>query len=233
MIGFQGDKLTSEESREIELAPGKSANLRIPLVKANADGKPLLRIFAGGRISDFPVSLRKVPMTVPGKEIVMKKDDLETCWSVTPSGTDYLLKLRVKDSTDSGKEAAGRHPWEQDCAEFFFDLKPEDMKMPHPKSYTENTFRIFVMPRLEPGKQTEFQISPKSSLKPSDFKVCSGLEKDGWKAEIVIPARLCGDLLGFNIKINDSLPGKKTHRELQWIKASDSFKDRMVFGIII
>jgi len=105
---------------------------------------------------------------------------------------------------------------EQGCIEIFLDNDPLELIGFNGVHYTPGTFRLFVLPRLEKGKQLVSWLDPKSQFKPADFKHTVKVSPDGYEAEITIPAEKLSGIIGPDVKVPDALPGKKEYRSAGW-----------------
>ena len=233
VAGFQGGHFTAAESVSAAIPPRGFTDIRIPLRKGVLNSSPVLRIYFNGRLFDIPVTVRENLSALFDSRIVMEKQDFRAVWFLKRAEGRLLFEITVQDSTHSGSESAGRKPWEQDCVELFIDTAPERLDLSHPYSYTPDTFRIFVMPRLATDKQMEVWMKDNMQFKRSDVTCTVVSGADSYRVTVSFPAgKNAGKMIGFDVKVNDALPGGKTHRELHWTGEKTNHKDRTVFGVM-
>ena len=232
VAGFSGNGLTAEKTvRTIIPAKGKCV-IEIPLKKAPmASGEPTLNVYVQGELIRTKLKLHKNFMIQAGIPITLEKDDLKCTWNIVKCDKNIVLRLKVTDKTDSGVPA-GREMWQQDCIELFFDNNSLEMIGPHAETYTPDTFRIFILPRLSGEKQFASWIKPGSRFKASDLKCSLQTTLDGYEAEITIANKDIAAIIGFDINVSDALPGKKAHRSIRWAVGKKSHEYRSDFNLI-
>ena len=135
---------------------------------------------------------------------------------------EIKVRLTVQDATDAG-ETGKRNPWETDCVELFFDTDPLFIAERYAQAYTQNTFRIFIMPR--DGKITAQGIDPATCK----YSVKCG--KDSYTAEFSIPANI-GKYLGFECKVDDYDAAGKQVGESQIGEGKRLHSNRLGFVLV-
>lgn len=232
VVGFQGNRLTAERSIRATIPAGHSAGIQLPLRKTETESASVLRIYTGSGLLDVPVKTEENPQIPVGKEISMGQNGFQALWTLKRAGNNLVFEAKIRDASNSGADAAGRQPWQQDCVELFVDTAPDELNASHPHAYTPNTFRIFVMPRLAPGKQLTAWLNDNGPVKRSGLNCTVVPEADGYRVTVVVPLEKIGRRIGFDVKVDDALPGKRTHRELHWTGEKENHRNRTTFGII-
>ncbi len=230
IIGFSGNGFTGAKSVRAVVPAGKSADFELPLRKTSAKTEPVLRLYHNGRVLSVPVEVSECrAISLDGTKA---RPGFPFTWSMKKADGKLVLTVRVEDSTNSGADAAGRRPWEQDCLELFFDADPDTILPAHSRAYTPDTFRVFVLPRLAPEKQVEtwFRDGCRFSRKDLECKVVS--DPAGYTVTLALPLAKLGNRLGFDLKTDDALPGKTTSREFIWSENRNNHSDRTAFGVL-
>ncbi len=229
VVGFQGNGMTAANNIRVKVPGNGSAVVMIPIVKSEVKNSPTLYVYAKRGMQKFPVTIKETKAEAAGKEIILARDDFRAVWCIKKADGRIVFEATVKDTTNSG--TAQRDPWNQDGIELFFDTAPGIMNATSYR-YTPETFRVFLLPRLSGTKQMTAWLNEKSVLKSSDMKYSITPTADGYKAVLSFPADKVGAHLGFEIKFNDALPGKNTHRSISWTNNKNTHADRTAFGII-
>ena len=230
VVGFRGGGLTAKRATEFFIPANSSIPVAIPVREANANEKPRLLLYVNGErnstpVVSIPVTLIRNESAEAGKtQTIGKTGDFGGIWSIRKEQDELVFELSVDDSTDSGSNAAGRYPWEQDCAELFFDFSPFLLRPGHPRAYSDDTVRVFLLPRLAKERTLVWSAS-KQNIR-ADYRNT----KSGYSVTLRMPCK--SGAIGFALKLNDAKPGAKTHRELRWTSGSDTHNDRTQFNIV-
>lgn len=230
VVGFRGGGLTAKRATEFFIPANSSIPVAIPVREANANEKPRLLLYVNGErnstpVVSIPVTLIRNESAEAGKtQTIGKTGDFGGIWSIRKEQDELIFELSVDDSTDSGSDAAGRYPWEQDSAELFFDFSPFLLRPGHPRAYSDDTIRVFLLPRLAKERTLVWSAS-KQNIR-TDYRNT----ESGYSITLRMPCR--SDVIGFVLKLNDARPGAKTHRELRWASGPDTHNDRTQFNII-
>ena len=232
IAGFSGNGLTAVKNINTEIPAREIRVIAIPLREAASQKKdPEVQLFINGTLIRSKLQLHNGLMIPAGTSVKLEKDDFNAVWSITKKGNDVVLNFKVADKTDSG-ESAGRKMWEQDCLELFFDNDPLELIGLNGRHYTPQTFRLFILPRLDKEKQLVAWLDPKSPFKTTDFKHAVKVSPDGYEAEITIPAEKVSGMIGLDVRVSDSLPGKKAHRTAAWSSQDKGYIYRSAFNLI-
>ena len=230
--GFTGSGLTAAKSVKAEIPAKSKKTVAIPLREmASAKNEPEIRLFINGTLIRFKLQIHEGVMIQSGTPVKLEKDDFNCTWNIAKKGNEVVLNFKVADKTDSGNPD-GRNMWEQDCIEIFFDNDPLTLFGLKAMNYTPETFRLFVLPRLEKEKQLVGWFDPKSRFKIEDFKHSVKVSPDGYEVEITMPADKISDIIGFNVKASDALSGKKAHCSTAWSNRKMGHLYRTAFNVI-
>ena len=232
IAGFSGNGLTAVKNVNAEIPARKTTVIAILLRKAASQKKdPEVQLFINGTLIRSKLQLHNGLMIPAGTSVKLEKGDFNGSWSIAKKGSDVVLNFKVADKTNSG-ESAGREMWEQDCIEIFFDNDPLELIGLNGRHYTPQTFRLFILPRLDKEKQLVTWLDPKSPFKTADFKHTVKVSPEGYEAEITFPAEKVSGIIGFDVKISDAQPGKKAHRTAAWSSQDKGYIYRSIFNLI-
>lgn len=215
---------------------GQSVTLNLPCKIRNSGKEAFLGLCADGKTFRIPLTVTENPVlkTEETEEFRSKDGKLSGSFRFERKGQELELTVRVKDSTDSGAEMNGRAPWDQDCVELFFDRHPDTSALNHPEKYTQDVFRLFLMPRLKKANVHSMDHPVKTTESSLPCRIKNTAE--GYTVKLTIPKRLlpadCREF-GFEIKVDDAENSSgKTVREASWTNGKHPFCNRLVFGII-
>ena len=215
--GVTGGELTALKPLKFTLAPKTKQSFEIPVKKIAPNGKPLTLMLHVNK------NLFRIPLQLAVNEIVPHKFKMENAEGKIEFGNGRIkLQMNVRDNTAEGASGK-RNPWENDCAELFFDLAPEFLPPTHAQAYTTETFRLFVTPR---GTQ---KLHIMGAVKPEDCKLDVKQNADGYSFVLEIRAAT-GKMLGFDVKIDDAGNGKI--RETTLGKGKELYRNRCNFSIV-
>jgi len=225
-LGVSGN-LTALKPIDFKLAPNAEKTFFLPVKAGNPRSQVTnVMFFANERMTVFPVDVRPNKFLKNGEAFTIKSVDgkLSAAGEVKFDAEKITVKMTVKDATPA--EAIGeREMWETDCLELFFDLNPEFLPPNHPQAYTQETFRVFIMPHNPAGRQLVFWGKKSGTL--SLKKAASGYE-----ALLEIPTAT-GSWLGFDAKLNDAEnSAEKAIRSVSWTSEPEPYKNRCNFGVI-
>ncbi len=233
IAGFSGNGLTAAQTVKYQIPAKGKCVAAIPLRKSPTTScEPVMKLYIAGEIFQTKLQLHNNSMLPAGSAVAMAKDDFKCNWSIAKQGNNAILNIKVIDKTDSGAFAGKREMWQQDCIEIFFDNAPLELSGPHAEHYTPETFRIFVMPRIEKDKQFVAWIAPDSRFSKSDLKFTSKITPNGYEIEIMISNKNIADIIGLDVKATDAMPGKKAHRSAGWTTGKKSNMYRTDFNLI-
>ena len=232
IIGFQGRRITAAENINAVIPAERAINVQIPIRSKRGDSESTLQIYARNMMTAFPVTVRDNIAIPAGEQVVLSDGDFRASWVIRKTDGKIIFEATVRDSTNSGSNAAGREPWEQDSVELFFDAEPDSLSA-HSYRYTPETFRVFLLPRFSGKKQMEVWFHRRNHrFRYDDITYSFTAVADGYRLKVTLPAEKFGTMLGFDVKFNDALPGKKSHRKLHWTNEENNHKDRTLFGIV-
>jgi hypothetical protein len=171
---------------------------------------------------------------VLGREQWEGKDDLSADVWLSRTETDLRVQVRVHD--DQLVRDFHRDPFENDCVELYFDLRPE--REQGRLFYGARTFGVFVKPPTPAFPDPE--TVPLSPL-PQEAKAlwCLGqLELDGYSVEVHVPLtafRANGKQLprfGFDLAVDDADEPGWRQTELLWAGQPDDAVNPSSFGVV-
>ena len=234
--GLSGRFVCPDGLSAFTIGAGTSMTLNLPCKVRRPDGEALLGLYADGKSSRIPLSVTENPARRIGtrQEFRSRDGKLSASFRFERKGRAFELTVSVRDSTDSGADPNGRSPWDQDCVELFFDRRSDTSALEHPEKYTQDVFRLFLLPRLK-KENVRFMDHPvRSSV--ADFPCEIRTTADGYTVKLTLPERLLpadGKEFGFEIKVDDAeTPSGKTVREASWVNGDRPFRNRLAFGII-
>ncbi len=232
-VGIGDAAFSALAPQPFTLKAGASETVRIPLQESGNAATAELRIYTDGKIWKQNLKIRPVPVHPFSKPFTMKSPDgvLQAEGAFSRSGTEIVLEIRVRDTSDSGE--AGKRPfWEQDCIELFLDPAPARLDRHHPSAYYPGICRLFVMPRWkQPARLAVWKNA--AGLSEKNIRCSVENRPDGYRVRLVLPASaLPENEFGCEIKINDAEGRKKTVREAYLFGAKQAYRDRLEFGII-
>lgn len=215
--GVTGGGLTALKPLKFTLAPKTKQSFEIPVKEIAPNGKLLTLMLHVNK------NLFRIPLQIAVNEIVPREFKMENAEGKIEFGNGKIrLEMNVRDNTAEGASGK-RNPWENDCAELFFDLAPEFLPPTHAQAYTPQTFRLFVTPR-----GTE-KLHVMGAVKPEDCKLDVKQNADGYSFVLEIRATT-GKMLGFDVKIDDAGNGKI--RETTLGKGKELYRNRCNFSIV-
>ena len=229
--GLGGRFKAPDGIQDFRIEANKAAVLRFRVKVKDAKAKNILRLFADGKLVQFPLETTAVPAAEAGTELsVSHGDSTPFTFKIERTEKETRVTVGVRDSTDSG--APGERPvWEQDCVELFFDRAPFTSALEHPDKHTKNVFRLFVLPRQ---KKIHY-MNHDGKISIIDLPLEIKTEESGYSLALSIPENLLplnSGAIGFEIKIDDAEPSGKTLRESYWANGPAPFRNRLAFGII-
>ena len=234
--GLSGRLFCPQGIHAFTIPAGQSVTLNLPCQVRTPGGEAFLGLFANGKTFRIPLSITENPLLNIGETAKFQSKDgkLSGTFRFERKGKELELTVLVKDSTDSGTEMNGRAPWDQDCVELFFDRRSDTSALEHPEKYTQDVFRLFLLPRLKKAN-VHFMNHPVRTT-VSDLPCQVRHTADGYLVKLTIPKRLLpADQreFGFEIKVDDAetLSGKPV-REASWANGDRPFRNRLAFGII-
>ncbi len=229
--GLGGRFKASDGIQDFRIEANKAAVLRFRVKEKDAKAKNILRLFADGKLVQFPLETTAVPAAEAGTGLsVSHEGSTPFTFKIWRTEKETRVTVGVKDSTDSA-EPGGRPLWEQDCVELFFDRAPFTTALEHPAEYTPEVFRLFVLPRQ---KKIHY-MGHDGKISVLDLPLEIKTEESGYSLALSIPETLLplnSGAIGFEIKIDDAEPSGKTLRESCWANGPAPFRNRLVFGII-
>ncbi len=224
--GFRGDGTVATEMVPFTIPPRTVHSVAIPVSPSgNVSGRPRILLSTGVGISSFPMEEIRNGTVTPGERTVMgTPGDFCGTWSIRKEGKELIFDLSVDDATSSGADPAGRRPWQQDCVELFFDFDPLRLDPDHPRQYTADTFRIFLLPRLKRDRTVVWSDSPRSVR--TEYRTT----QTGYTVSLRIPCD--APVIGFALKLNDAAPGANAHRSLISAGEAELHRDRTSFHLL-
>ena len=234
--GLSGRLFCPQGVQAFTIPAGQSVTLNLPCRIRTPGGEAFLGLFADGKTFRIPLTITENPLLNTGEtaEFQSKDGKLSGTFRFERKGKELELTVCVKDPTDSGTEMNGRAPWEQDCVELFFDRRSDTSALEHPEKYTQDVFRLFLLPRLKKANVHFMDHPVKTTV--SDLPCQVQHTADGYILKLTIPERLLPanqQEFGFEIKVDDAetLSGKPV-REASWANGDRPFRNRLAFGII-
>ena len=171
IAGFSGNGFTGAKSVRAVVPAGKSADFELPLRKTSAKTEPALRLYHNGRVLSVPVEVSECrAISLDGTKA---RPGFPFTWSMKKADGKLVLTVRVEDSTNSGADAAGRRPWEQDCLELFFDADPDTILPAHSRAQKSSpgTARLqscaIITSELSPKQERHCHESGNRKRQPS------------------------------------------------------------------
>lgn len=229
--GLGGRFKAPDGIQDFRIEANKAAVLRFRVKVKDAKAKNILRLFADGKLVQFPLETTAVPAAEAGTELsVSREGSTPFTFKIGRTEKETRVTVGVRDSTDSGAPG-GRPVWEQDCVELFFDRAPFTSALEHPEKHTKNVFRLFVLPRQ---KKIHY-MNHDGKISIIDLPLEIKTEKSGYSLALSIPENLLplnSGAIGFEIKIDDAGPSGKALREAYWANGPAPFRNRLAFGII-
>ena len=215
--GVTGGALTALKPLKFTLPARAKQSFEIPVKEIAPNGKPLELMLHVNR------NLFRMPLQPVVNETIPHDFKMENAEGKIEFGNGKIkLQMNVKDSTADGASGK-RNPWENDCAELFFDLAPFTIPPTHAQAYTPETFRLFITPR---GAE---KLHVMGAVKPEDCKLDVKQNADGYSFVLEIRAAT-GKMLGFDVKIDDAGNGKI--RETTLGKGKELYRNRCNFSIV-
>ena len=234
--GLSGRLICPDGIHAFTLPAGKSVTLNLPCREKRSGGEAFLGLSADGKTLRIPLLLTETPTVKPGETRSFRSKDgkLSGSFRFERKGDTMELTVQVRDSSSSGSEGNGRAPWEQDCVELFFDRRSDTSALEHPGKYTQDVFRLFLLPRLPKGN-VHFMDHPVRS-RVMDLPCVVNSDAGGYTVRLTLPATLLPadrKEFGFEIKVDDAeSSGGKTVREAGWVNGETPFRNRLAFGIV-
>ncbi|MGN0877999.1 MAG: hypothetical protein ACI4WT_00925 [Oligosphaeraceae bacterium] len=220
LAGLSGSGLAARAKHPFSIPPKASLNLEIPVMEVPDDGRPLeLLLHLNGTLFRSPLKL--VANRLLGRSFAM---DNATGTIAFGDGA-ITVTLQVRDASDAGPNGT-RNPWETDCAELFFDLNPRTIPQLHAQAYTPQTFRLLITPR-DPQRR----LHAIGTVSPEDCRLDVASTADGYSITLTIPAKT-GDLLGFDLKLDDAGADGTAVRETTLGAGTELFKNRCSFSVV-
>ena len=233
-LGLSG-RLLGTGICSVKVAAGKSVTLDIPCEVMSKDGDAVLGLFFEGKLHKVPLRITENPSAKAGSVRNFASPDKKISGSFKIERKEKAVEItvRVKDSTDSGAEANKRALWEQDCVELFFDRTPGENSYENPGYYTDNVFRLFILPRFKENN-IHFMNQP-IRIDPVNLPCKVETDAEGYTVKVTVPDSLlpADKEFGFEVKVDDAeTAGGKTVREAFWSNGKEPHQNRLAFGII-
>lgn len=233
-LGLSG-RLLGTGICSLKVAAGKSVTLDIPCEVMSKDGDAVLGLFFEGKLHKVPLRITENPSAKAGSVRNFASPDKKISGSFKIERKEKAVEItvRVKDSTDSGAEANKRALWEQDCVELFFDRTPGENSYENPGYYTDNVFRLFILPRCKENN-IHFMNQP-IRIDPVNLPCKVETDAEGYTVKVTVPDSLlpADKEFGFEVKVDDAeTAGGKTVREAFWSNGKEPHQNRLAFGII-
>jgi hypothetical protein len=248
--GLQGEAAVAEAISSASIEPGANATILIPVKIKKGPGSPaVVKAFAEGKIVDFPVVLGPLRAVAGvGRDAGAGNDLKKSGRDKTPShkasftavrdDKGFVVKVKVDDATPSG-ESGARNPWDQDCVEFFIDADPAFAGMKNNEVHHGRVARLFVLPYAPKGKQLVCMKKDLAGFTPDKIPVSVTVRPGGYEAVVRIPwtalgmeGKAGGELLGFDLAVDDADGAAKAQSQLLWNSSGDAFKNRLSFGFL-
>ncbi|MBN8216873.1 MAG: hypothetical protein J0L75_09540 [Spirochaetes bacterium] len=248
--GATGEGVVAEAIAGATLEPGAFASFAIPVAfKKGPPAAARVRVWADGKMTDFPVALGPLRQTVvvgrtPGKAVELarlgrgERPAVKASFLASRDDKGLVLAVQVKDATPSGDSGA-RNPWEQDCLEFFLDAEPAAAALKAPDAYHGRVARLFVLPYAPKGKQVVCQKKDLEDFVPGKISVIVTARPAGYDATVRIPWTALGvadkgggELLGFDLAVDDAVGAEKAQSQILWNSSGDAYKNRLGFGFL-
>jgi len=226
VAGILGEAVKATQKVAFELAPGAERAITIPVKITGKGGSANIIVFGDGKNERqtaviYPATTVKVGETV---NITDPKGNLNAQFCFVKTADVLQLQVTVDDATPSG-DAKGRHFWEQDCVEVFFDPAPSSFMSDHPQSYTDRVWRVFVNPYANAG--SELTVWGKSTV---TGKIVKGDRQ--YRVTLDLPKELTQADFGFDIKVDDADGAAKANVSAGWQHCPDNYKNRLGFGLV-
>lgn len=220
LAGISGAGLAARAKHAFAIPPKASLNLEIPVQNIQDDGRPLeLILHLNGTLFRSPIKL--VANRLLGRSFAMDN----ATGTIDIGDGSITVTLNVRDASDAGPNGT-RNPWETDCAELFFDLNPRTIPQQHAQTYTPQTFRLLVTPR-----DPQHRIHALGPVNPKDCRLDVSTTADGYTLTLTVPAK-AGDLLGFDLKLDDAGPNGTAVRENTLGTGTELYKNRCSFSVV-
>lgn len=231
-VGVAGKGIAALEPVAFTLKRGEYAALEVPVKVSGKVAEAEVRVISNGKIWKFPVGLHACRSVQYDGAFRFRSADgvLSASAELSQKPGKSLLKVRVNDTTDSG-EPGKRAMWEQDCVELFIDAAPRALPGEHADAYQPSTFRLFIMPRFEKGKQLVFW-GDRSFISPDSIGCHVTADSSGYEILLELPEKAFGKESGLEIKINDAPGTSGNVRSFSLFDAPDVQKNRLMFTIV-
>ena len=108
IIGFQGRRITAAENINAVIPAERTINVQIPIRSKRGDSESTLQIYARNMMTAFPVTVRDNIAIPAGKQVVLSDGDFRASWVIRKTDGKIIFEATVRDSTNSGSNAAGR-----------------------------------------------------------------------------------------------------------------------------
>ena len=231
-VGVAGKGIAALEPVAFTLKRREYAALEVPVKVSGKVAEAEVRVISNGKIWKFPVGLHACRSVQYDGAFRFRSADgvLSASAELSQKPGKSLLKVRVNDTTDSG-EPGKRAMWEQDCVELFIDAAPRVLPGEHADAYQPSTFRLFIMPRFEKGKQLVFW-GDRSFISPDSIGCHVTADSSGYEILLELPEKAFGKESGLEIKINDAPGTSGNVRSFSLFEAPDVQKNRLMFTIV-